>query len=145
MSSQPFRPGPAARIADPPGRLHAAAVSCIGLGALASFAIMMRAGQRQRSTFVIAMFFAWVGAPFAVLAVTALGARHWSRAAVRTLDLLSIAVAVLSVFVYAADLRPSGTPNAFLFVAVPPVTCGVIVAVAVAYRVLAAPRAKGNR
>ena len=93
----------------------------IGIGALGSMALMLREGQ-DTPRFLLVLFVIWVLSPFAVLLWANLVAKHWSVVTQATLYGVTAFVTLGSLLIYSelVDLRPEGSANAFLFVAVPP-------------------------
>jgi hypothetical protein len=104
-----------------------AALVAVATGAVGSLILMLRAGQRTPRLLLVAFTF-WVLSPFAALLWANAVSRRWSVVTRTTLHGVTFVIAVGSLAIYGelVDLRPSGSANAFLFVAVPPASWVVI-------------------
>ncbi len=100
--------------------LRAAALIAVLAGAVGSFGLMLRAGQRT-PRFLLALFAIWVLSPFVALVWAYVVSKRWSvltRAALYSVMLLA---ALGSLAVYGADaLWPRKAQPAFVFVVVSP-------------------------
>lgn len=104
--------------------LRAVALIAVIAGAAGSVALMLRAGRRT-PRFLLVLFTVWVLAPFVALLWANMVSKRWSVVTRATLYCVTLIVALGSLAIYGelVDLRPSGSPNAFLFVAIPPASC----------------------
>jgi hypothetical protein len=93
----------------------------VAAGAAGSFWLMLRAGQRT-PPFLLILFTLWVLSPFAALLWANMVSKRWSPATRATLYCVTLVLGLGSPVVYSGliALRPAGSGNAFLFVAVPP-------------------------
>jgi len=101
--------------------LRIAALIATVAGAVGSVGLMLRAGQS--SPFVLKVLFTiWVLSPFAALLWANRLSRHWRNSTRVTLHVVMLAVAIGSLLIYGGlvDVKPAGSANAFLYVAVPP-------------------------
>jgi hypothetical protein len=91
------------------------------VGAAGSLGLMFRAGQRT-PRFLLVLFTIWVLSPFVALLWANMLSKRWSVVIRGTLYCVTLVVTLGSVAVYSelVVLRPPGSANAFLFVAVPP-------------------------
>jgi len=103
------------------GILRTAAQIALVVGAIGSLAFMFREGQ-QTPRLLLILFTIWVLSPFAALLWANRLAKRWSVLTRATLYCVEILVALGSLAIYGEwiDVRPAGSANAFLFVAVPP-------------------------
>jgi len=103
------------------GILRIVAQIALVVGAAASLGFMFRAGQHTPRLLLI-LFTIWVLAPFAALFWANSVSRHWSIPTRTTLYCVMLIVTLGSLAIYGEllDIRPPGSANAFLFVAVPP-------------------------
>jgi hypothetical protein len=100
------------------------------VGAAAALAILLYRGRHNSSWLVLAGMSLWVLSPLALLAIAGAASRRWSGTARATLRALMVIVPVGSLLIYAVDtVRQLGSTNAFVFVALPPVTWLLIVIV----------------
>jgi hypothetical protein len=104
--------------------LRTAALLAVAAGAVTSVTLLLRAGSRNSSLILLVSVFAgWVLLPFAVLGWANLISTRWSRATQLTLHCVTLVVALLSIACYSGLVpKPEGSPNVFMFVAVPPVS-----------------------
>lgn len=107
------------------------ALLAVAVGAVTSVTLLLRAGSRNTSLILLVIVFAgWVLAPFAVLGWANLISARWSRATRVTLQYVTLVVALLSIACYSGLVpKPDGSPNVFMFVAVPPLSLLVAVIV----------------
>lgn len=105
------------------GILRAIALITLAVGATGSLVFMFRAGQHTPRLLLV-LFTIWVLFPFAVLIWANTVSRRWSALTRITLYCVTLIVALGSLATYGewVDVKPSGSANAFLFVAVPPVS-----------------------
>jgi hypothetical protein len=110
------------------GVLHIVMLLAIIVGALGSLAFMFHAGQQTPRLLLVA-FTVWILAPFAFLFWANRLATRWSIPTRIILYIVAILISVGSLAVYSGlvDVKPAGSANAFLFVAVPPVSLVVSV------------------
>jgi hypothetical protein len=102
----------------------------VASGAVGSVGLMLRAGQRTPRLLLVA-FTLWVLSPFVALLWANLAAPRWSAVTRAALYGVTLAVSLGSWAAYGelVVIRPPGSPNAFLFVAVPPASWVFITAV----------------
>jgi hypothetical protein len=107
-----------------PGSLRAVAFIVLVVGAIGSLGLMFRAGQ-QTPGFLLVLFTIWVLSPFVALLWGSIVSKRWSVATQVTLYWVTLVVTLASLAIYGelVDIRPPGSANAFLFVAVPPASC----------------------
>lgn len=93
------------------------------LGAAGSLFYMFRAGQ-QTPRLLLILFIIWVLSPFAVLLWARQVSRDWAIVTQWTLYWVTLIISGTSPVIYGewVDIKPVGSANAFLFVAVPPVS-----------------------
>jgi hypothetical protein len=86
---------------------------------------MLRAGQRT-PRLLLALFTVWVLSPFAALLWANIVSKGWSVLTRATLYCVTFVITLGSLATYGelVVIRPRGSANAFLFVAVPPVSWG---------------------
>jgi len=103
--------------------LQTVALIALVVGTIGSLAIMFREGQ-DTPRFLLILFTIWVFAPFAALFWANIFSKRWSVVTRAALYCVMLIVAIGSLAIYSEwiDVRPSGSANAFLFVAVPPVS-----------------------
>ena len=97
------------------------ALIAVVVGAVGSFGLMLRAGQRT-PRFLLVLFTIWVLSPFVPLAWANMASTRWSALTRATLYGVTLVLTLGSLAIYGEllVLKPPGSPNAFLFVAVPP-------------------------
>jgi uncharacterized membrane protein len=125
-----------------PSREHLRPIALIAIfvGAVGSAVLLLRAGPNA-PMFLKVGFSLWVVSPFALLAVADRLVTRWSQATRTTLDVVTIVMALLSLVLYGVPaLKPRGTPNTFMFVAVPPVSWLLL---AIVFGVMAAVARRG--
>jgi len=105
------------------GLLRTAALIALAAGATGSLGFMLRAGQHTPRLLLI-LFMFWVFAPFAALLWANMVSKRWSVLTRATLYCVMLIVSFGSLAIYGEwiNVRPAGSANAFLFVAVPPVS-----------------------
>ena len=103
------------------GRLRAVALLAVVAGAGGSLGLMLRAGQRT-PRFLLVLFTLWVLSPFVALGWASVVSKRWSAVTSATLHVVTLVLALGSLAIYGEVLvvAPSGSPPAFVFVAVPP-------------------------
>lgn len=103
------------------GLLRAVALIAVVAGAAGSVGLMLRAGQRTPRLLLV-IFTLWVLSPFVALLWANMVSKHWSAVTRATLYCVTLVVTLGSLAIYGelVVLKPSGSPNAFLFVVVPP-------------------------
>lgn len=122
------------------GLLRAVCLVAIAAGAVGSVGWMLRAGQRA-PRFLQVLFTIWVLSPFVGLLWAQVVSKRWPVLPRATLHGVTLAVTLGSLAVYGelVRLQPTGSPNAFLYVLVPP-TSWVFMAVALAIAALVSRR-----
>jgi len=89
-------------------------------GAICSLALMLRAGSRQQSIVLIALFTGWVLSPFVVLGWAAIVSKAWPAPARTTVHTMTVFVTLLSVAMYGGVIpMPPGSRPAAVFLLVP--------------------------
>lgn len=119
------------------GGVGVAARAALLAGAAGSLALMLRAGARQRSLLLIALFTGWVLSPFLALAIANLRARSWPPRIRRALHAAAIGVAALCLGVYGFNAATGTMKAGFVYLVVPAaawLVIGVTVAAAAAVR-----------
>ena len=102
--------------------LRMAALIAVAVGAAGSVALTLRASERA-PRFLLVLFIIWVLSPFAALAWANLVSRHWSVLTRAMLYGVSFVIVLSSLAIYGGVVSPpAGSPHAFIFVAVPPVS-----------------------
>ena len=103
--------------------LRAVSLVMVVAGAVGSLGLMFRAGQRTPRLLLV-LFTIWVLSPFAALLWAHIVSRRWSVVTRATLYCVTLVITLGSLAIYGEliDLKPSGSANAFLFVAVPPIS-----------------------
>jgi len=102
------------------GGWRAAAMTAAALGALGSLDLTFRAGHRNHSLLLMALFVIWVLAPFVALISAGMVARRWAVPTQATLYSLMLLLAVGSLASYGAVvLGPPRAKPAFVFLVVP--------------------------
>jgi hypothetical protein len=83
--------------------------------------LMLRAGQRTPRLLLV-LFTIWVLSPFAALLWANIVSKRWSVLTRATLYCATLVITLGSLAIYSelVVVRPRGSANAFLFVAVPP-------------------------
>ena len=102
------------------GRLRAVALIAVAAGAVGSVWLMLRAG-RSAPRLLLVLFVIWALSPFAALAWANLVSQRWSVLTRAALYGVTLVITLGSLAVYGRIiLPPAGSPNAFVFVVVPP-------------------------
>jgi hypothetical protein len=103
------------------GRLSAAALIAVLVGAAGSVGLMLRAGHRNPSRLLLLLFAFWVLSPFAALVVAHALSSRWSVLTRTTLYslMLLLTLGTLAIYGYVA-LGPPRAQTAFVFVVIPP-------------------------
>ena len=103
------------------GLMRVAALVAVVAGAAGSVGLMFRASQHPPRILQF-LFTIWVLAPFVALLWANLASRRWPVVIRATLYCTTLIVTLSSLAVYGelVVVRPPGSPNAILFVAVPP-------------------------
>ncbi len=114
--------------------LRAASIIVVAVGAIGSLVFMFRAGRRT-PRFLLILFTIWVLSPFVALLWANTVSKRWSVLTRATLYCVTIIVTLGSLAIYSewVNLRPAGSANAFLFVAIPPASLlfiGIVVPMA---------------
>jgi hypothetical protein len=103
-----------------------AALFLVAAGAVGSVGFMLRAGRRT-PRFLLVLFLFWVMSPFVALAWTNMVSKRWSVPARVTLYCVTLVVTLGSLAVYGGYvLPPAGSPGAFVFVVIPPVSWALL-------------------
>ena len=103
--------------------LRTMALFVVAVGALGSLAFMFRAGQDSPRRLLV-LFTFWILSPFAALLWANMVSKRWSVLTRVTLFCVTLVLTLGSLATYGelVPLKPAGSPNAFLFVIVPPVS-----------------------
>jgi hypothetical protein len=111
----PGKPGGSPRV------LRVVSLLAVVAGAAGSVGLMLRAGQRT-PRFLLVLFTVWVLSPFVALLWANLISKRWSAVTRAALYCVTLIITLGSVAAYGGliDIRPPGSGNAFVFVAVPP-------------------------
>ena len=104
--------------------LHAVALIAVVVGAVGSVGLMLWIGHRNPSRVLLGLFVIWDLCPFVALLLADMVSKRWSVLTRATLYCFTLVLALGSLAIYGEliHLRPPGSANAFLFVAVPPVS-----------------------
>ncbi len=106
--------------------------SLIRAGALGSLGFMLRAGRRT-PRFLLVLFVIWVLSPFVALAWASMVSKRWSILAQTTLYCVTLVLTLGSLAIYGGlVVPPAGSPAAFVFVLVPPVSWVLLTVVPIA-------------
>ena len=112
--------------------LRAVALFAVVAGAVGSLGFMLRAGRRT-PRFLLVLFVIWVLSPFAALAWANIVSRRWSILTQATLYCVTLVLTLGSLAIYGGlVLPPAGSPAAFVFVLVPPVSWLLLATVPIA-------------
>jgi len=103
------------------GLLRAVSLAAVVVGAMGSVGLMLRAGQRTPRLLLV-LFTIWVISPFVALLWANIVSKCWSAVTRTALYCVTLVVTLGSLATYGelVVIRPPGSANAFLFVAVPP-------------------------
>ena len=99
------------------------ALIAAAVGGAGSVNFLLQAGRRNSELILLVTLFSiWVLSPFVVLAWAFVRSTRLTETVQSTLYGLTIVLALASLAIYGRviDLKPTGSPNTFLFVAVPP-------------------------
>lgn len=106
-----------------PSALSGPRYAVLALGAAGSLAIMFWTGRHQQSIVLMALFAAWVAAPFAALALAGRIGKAWPTPVRRRLDHMAIAIGLGSLVAYGGNvLVPFSPTPAAIFLVLPAVT-----------------------
>jgi hypothetical protein len=106
------------RANDRSGVLHAVALPTMVAGAVASVALMLRAGHPP--VFLRVLFAIWVLSPFAALLVASMVSKRWSVITRATLDTVMLVLTLMSLAIYGyVVVNPPRSTPAFVWVVVP--------------------------
>jgi hypothetical protein len=115
------------------GILRVVALVAVVIGALGSVGLTLNAG-RSTPRFLLILFVIWVLSPFVALACVNIRSKRWSVLTRVTLYCVTIVITLGSLAIYGNFiLPPEGSPHAFVFVVVPPVSwllLGIVVPIA---------------
>ena len=103
------------------GFLRTASLLAVAVGAVGSFGLMLRAGQRTPRLLLIP-FTIWILSPFVALAWANVASNRWSlvtRAALYCVTLV-LTLGALAIYGNLVVVAPPGSPDAFVFVVVAP-------------------------
>lgn len=92
-------------------------------GGVGSVAFLLQAGSRNSSLILlVALFSIWVLSPFIALMFGIMKSARWPAVTRTTLYGVTLVLTLASLAIYSRliDVKPAGSPNTFLFVAVPP-------------------------
>jgi hypothetical protein len=122
------------------GFLRTIALVAAMTGALGSVGLMFRASQHPPRVLLV-LFTLWVLSPFMVLLWANLVSKRWSAVTRAALYGTTLIVTLGSLAIYGdlVHLKPAGSPNAFLWVLVPPAS-GVFAAIVVSVAALLSRR-----
>jgi len=96
------------------------ALAVIVAGAAGSILLMLRAGSRQQSIVLIALFTGWVLSPFLALAWAAIALKAWTSSARTMVYSATAFVTLVSVAMYGGIIpMPSGSRPAAVYLLVP--------------------------
>jgi hypothetical protein len=102
------------------GTLRLASLSAVLAGAAGSVGMMLYAGRRNPSRFLLLLFAVWVLAPFVALVWAHVGSKSWPFLQRTTLYRLMLVVSLASLTIYGeVALGRFNVKTAFPFLAVP--------------------------
>jgi galactitol-specific phosphotransferase system IIC component len=105
---------------DKPLLLRTVALAAVLIGAVGSVGLMLRAGHRNESGLLLAVFTIWVLSPFMALALADVVSKRWSAPARTTVYGVMLTVTLGSLAVYGVDALVSLNRHAaFVFIVVP--------------------------
>ena len=105
------------------GLLRTVARIAVVAGAVGSVGLMLRAGRRTPRLLLV-LFVIWVLSPFVALAWANMVSNSWSVLTRATLYCVTLVLTLGSFAIYGGlVLPPTGSPRAFVFVLVPPMSC----------------------
>lgn len=106
------------------------ALLCVCSGAMISVFLMRMAGRRNPSAVLLILMSIWVLLPFTLLGILSWKSRELSQPLRKKVNAITPVMAFVMTLVYYAQApKPAGAPNAFLFIAVPPLSCLLIATV----------------
>jgi hypothetical protein len=125
--------------------LSATALIALLAGAVGSVGLMLRAGHRNPSRLLIALFTFWVLAPFVALVWASVVSKRWSVPTRATLYVAMLVISLGSLGIYGALVfGPLRAKNGFVFLVVPAASW-LFIAIAVAIdAVISARLSRGN-
>ena len=101
--------------------LRAAAPIAALAGAVGSIGLMLHAGRRNDSRFLLLLFALWVLSPFIVLVLANVLSKRWTALTRATLYSVTLVLTLSSLAIYGdVALGPPRAKTAFVFVVVPP-------------------------
>ena len=102
--------------------LHTVALPMMVVGAVASIALMLRAGHPP--VFLRVLFAIWVLSPFAALLLANMVSKRWSVITRATLDTVMVVLTLISLAIYGyVVVNPPRSTPAFVWVVVPVASC----------------------
>ncbi|MEO8482252.1 MAG: hypothetical protein ABI634_08590 [Acidobacteriota bacterium] len=99
------------------------------VGAVVSLALMYRAGHRNPSVLLMAMFAIWVAAPFAAMGFAGRAVRRWPSQSQTWVDRATLAVVLGSVGTYVVDAATPISPKAAFIYLVVPLVSWIVLAI----------------
>ncbi|HXP61766.1 MAG TPA: hypothetical protein VN829_14825, partial [Dongiaceae bacterium] len=111
---------------------------------MGSLGLTLWAGRHNPSRLLLVLFALWVLSPFMALAVVNVVSKSWSVVSRATLHSVTLVLTLVSFAVYGGVHLRSATPNAFVFVVVPPISC-LLIAIVVALATLASGKLSQTR
>ena len=97
-------------------------------GAIGSSALTVRAGGPTAPRVLMVLMAIWVLMPFVLLYALSVRSLRWARTTGVAIQCLAWLVTAVCLAEYGVKaLRPAGSPAAFVFVALPPAACVVVV------------------
>lgn len=103
--------------------LRTAALVAVLIGAVGSVGFTLRAGQRNPSRFLIALFVLWVLSPFIAMLFGSFLFKDWQALTRATLQSVALILSLVSLAIYGrVALGPPRAKTAFVFVVVPPLS-----------------------
>ena len=103
--------------------LRTAALAAVLIGAVGSVGFTLRAGQRNPSRLLIALFVLWVLSPFIAMLFGSFLFKDWQALTRRTLQSVALILSLVSLAIYGwVALGPPRTKTAFVFLVVPPLS-----------------------
>ncbi len=109
--------------------LRTVALIAAVVGGAGSVTFLLQAGSRNSALILLVVLFSiWVLSPFIVLLWAIFRSTRFPETTRSTLYGATIGLAFASLAIYSRliDVKPAGSPNTFLFVAVPPASWAVI-------------------
>jgi hypothetical protein len=102
------------------------------VGSVGSVGLLLHHGRHNPSRLLMILFTLWVLAPFVILAAANAFSKRWTVLVRATLHSLTLGITLASLAIYAkVAMDPPRAQGAFVFVAIPPVTC-LLIAIVVA-------------